>query len=43
MRDGTKEYDFENAKLIKEGGQALVVEIKSKVSAKTYAAKILKY
>ncbi len=43
LRDGTEEYDFENAKLIKEGGQALVIEISSKIDGKTYAAKKLKY
>jgi hypothetical protein len=29
LRDGEKEYDFKNAKIIKEGGQAIVIEIKS--------------
>ncbi len=43
MRNGTDEYDFDNAKIIKEGGQAIVIEIKSKVDGKTYAAKKLKY
>lgn len=27
LRDGTEDYDFENAKIIKEGGQALVIEL----------------
>jgi hypothetical protein len=31
LRIGTEDYDFENAKIIKEGGQALVFEIKSKI------------
>ena len=39
LRIGTEDYDFENAKIIKEGGQALVFEIKSKIDGKTYAAK----
>jgi hypothetical protein len=43
LRDGTEEYDFENAKVIKEGGQALVIEIISKLDGQTYAAKKLKY
>ena len=43
MRNGTEEYDFENAKIIKEGGQATVIEITSKIDGKTYAAKKLKY
>jgi hypothetical protein len=43
LRDGTEEYDFENANVIKEGGQAIVIEIKSKIDGKTYAAKKLKY
>jgi hypothetical protein len=43
LRDGTKEYDFENAKIIKEGGQATVIEINCKIDGKTYAAKKLKY
>jgi hypothetical protein len=43
LRDGSEEYDFENAKLIKEGGQAFVMEINNKLDGKTYAAKKLKY
>ena len=43
MRNGSEEYDFENAKVIKEGGQAIVIEIKSKIDGKTYAGKKLKY
>ncbi len=43
MRDGSEEYDFENAKVIKEGGQALVIEITSKFTGETFAAKKLKY
>jgi hypothetical protein len=43
LRDGTNEYDFENAKIIKEGGQALVIELISKIDGKIYAAKKLKY
>ena len=43
LRDGSKEYDFKNAKIIKEGGQATVIEITSKIDGKTYAAKKLKY
>ena len=27
LRDGTRDYDFENATILKEGGQALVIEI----------------
>jgi hypothetical protein len=40
---GTEDYELDNAKVIKEGGQALVFEIKSKIDGKTYAAKRLKY
>jgi hypothetical protein len=43
LRNGTEEYDFENAKLIKEGGQATVIELKSKIDDKIYAAKKLKF
>jgi hypothetical protein len=43
LRDGTRDYDFENATILKEGGQALVIELKSKIDGKTYAAKKLKY
>ncbi len=43
MRDGSEEYDFENAEVIKEGGQAIVIKIKSKIDGKTYAGKKLKY
>ena len=43
LRDGSEDYDLENAKIIKEGGQALVFEIKCKIDGKTYAAKRLKY
>lgn len=43
LRIGTDDYDFENATIIKEGGQALVFELKSKIDGKTYAAKRLKY
>ena len=43
LRVGTEDYDLENPKIIKEGGQALVFEVKSKIDGKTYAAKRLKY
>ena len=42
-RLGTHDYDFESEKLIKEGGQASVYELKSKIDGKTYAAKCLQY
>ena len=31
LRLGTKDYDFKTVKVIKEGGQGIVFEIKSKV------------
>jgi serine/threonine protein kinase len=42
LRDGTEIYDFDNAEVIKEGGQATVYKIKSKEDGKSYAAKKLK-
>ena len=42
-RLGTTDYDYESIKIIKEGGQAVVFEIKSKTDGKTYAAKRLPY
>ena len=43
VRLGTDDYDFESAEIIKEGGQAIVLEIKSRIDGKTYAAKRLQY
>ncbi len=40
-RPGTKEYDFNSIKIIKEGGQAIVFEVKSKIDGKNYAGKRL--
>jgi serine/threonine protein kinase len=42
-RLGTIDYDYDSVKIIKEGGQAIVFEVKSKVDGKTYAAKRLQY
>jgi serine/threonine protein kinase len=44
-RPGAHHYDFEpeSIKVIKEGGQAIVYEIKSKIDGKSYAAKRLEY
>ena len=42
-RLGTQDYDFDSVKIIKEGGQSIVFEIKSKIDGKTYAAKRLLY
>jgi hypothetical protein len=42
-RLGIDDYDFESAKLILEGGQAAVFELKSKIDGRTYAAKRLEY
>ena len=42
-RLGTNHYDFDSAKVIKEGGQAVVLEIKCLIDGKTYAAKRLPY
>ena len=42
-RLGTSDYDFDSVKIIKEGGQATVFQIKSKIDGKTYAAKRLQY
>jgi hypothetical protein len=37
------DYDFNSVELIKEGGQGVVISIKSNVDGKTYAAKRLSY
>ena len=42
-RLGTDDYDYDSIKVIKEGGQAVVFEIKSKIDGKIYAAKRLQY
>jgi hypothetical protein len=42
-RLATTDYDFESCKIIKEGGQAVVLEVKCKIDGKTYAAKRLRY
>ena len=42
-RLATDDYDYESFKVIKEGGQALVMEVKSKIDGKTYAAKRLEF
>ena len=42
-RLGTSDYDFDSVKIIKEGEQAVVFEVKSKIDGKTYAAKRLQY
>jgi serine/threonine protein kinase len=42
-RLGTIDYDYESVKIIKEGGQAIVFEVKSKVDGEIYAAKRLQY
>ncbi len=43
VRLGTDDYDIETAEIIKEGGEAIVFEIKSRIDGKTYAAKRLQY
>ena len=43
VRLGTTDYDFKSLQMIKQGGQALVVSIKSNIDDKTYAAKKLSY
>ena len=40
-RLGTTDYDYESIKVIKEGGQAIVFEVRSKIDGKIYAAKRL--
>ena len=42
-RLGTDDYDYDSIKVIKEGGQAVVFEIKSKIDGKIYAGKRLQY
>jgi hypothetical protein len=42
-RPGNDEYDFDSIKIIKEGGQAVVFEVKSKIDGKTYVGKRLQY
>ena len=40
-RLGTTDYDYNSIKVIKEGGQAIVFEVRSKIDGKIYAAKRL--
>jgi len=40
---GTDDYDLDSEKVIKQGGQAVVFEVKSKIDGKIYAAKRLQY
>jgi hypothetical protein len=40
-RLGNNDYDYNSVKIIKEGGQAVVFEIRSNIDGKTYAAKRL--
>jgi hypothetical protein len=43
-RLGSIDYDgFDSVKIIKEGGQAIIFEVKSKVDGKIYAGKRLEY
>ena len=42
-RLGTDDYEFESAKLIKEGELGSLYDIKSKIDGKTYTAKIIHY
>jgi hypothetical protein len=42
-RLGTVDYDFNSVKIIKEGGQAIVFEVRSKIDGKIYAGKRLQY
>ncbi len=42
-RLGTHDYDYDSVDIIKEGGQAIVFKVKSKIDGKTYAAKRLQY
>jgi serine/threonine protein kinase len=42
-RLGTDDYDYDSIEIIKEGGQAIVFSIKSKIDGKIYAAKRLQY
>lgn len=43
IRLGTDDYDFDNALVIKRGGQDEIFEIKSKIEGKVYTAKKLAY
>jgi hypothetical protein len=38
-RPGNEDYDYNSIKIIKEGGQAIVFEVKSKIDGKTYVGK----
>ncbi len=38
-RLGTEDYEYDSIKMIKEGGQAIVFEVKSKIDGKTYVGK----
>jgi serine/threonine protein kinase len=42
-RLGTDDYEFDSVEIIKEGGQAVVFSVKSKIDGKIYAAKRLDY
>ena len=40
-RLGTEDYDYDSVEIIKQGGQAIVFKVKSKINGKVYAAKRL--
>lgn len=42
-RVGTLEYNFDDIKVMKIGGQGTVFEVKSKINGKIYAGKELEY
>jgi hypothetical protein len=42
-RLGTEDYDFDSIKRIGEGGQAVILEVKSKIDGKIYICKSLRY
>jgi hypothetical protein len=42
-RMATDEYDYSSIKKIKDGGQAVIFEVKSKIDGKTYIGKRLQY
>jgi septal ring factor EnvC (AmiA/AmiB activator) len=42
-RLATDDYDYNSIKKIKDGGQAVIFEVKSKIDGKTYIGKRLQY
>jgi hypothetical protein len=42
-RLATEDYDYDSIKKIKDGGQAVIFEVRSKIDGKTYIGKRIQY